>query len=239
MMNTLIQQIKNGELLQEELAEALIHHQAAIRLRQGVDSVHNIKTPQNVIYKRRYRADEDELDYVKLGYMQELFEKEITPGLVWDFVETPKYQEPDKSKQEGVFFCSLTLIIQILGRIVRKEIGVGVCRAKNTANGLEMAVKGCVTDGKKKILSHFGICNDVYDYGEIEGYTPKKHKANIVEALEMLDQKYHFENKKKAGKAARKWFEGVKSQAEFDMRLAQFIEQLNKRQKSTQKGGDK
>ena len=167
------------EAVQRELLHAALADGAQLQLRPRMQTVMQIRTPPNVLERRVIAKVKNEktgkkdkpiyADYVKLQYMKNIMDEHISANHIPRIKVPPQYREVNLQKfdrVEPVFAVTIEMDVYIWGQKVTTIPAVGTTRIKNTAGGLEMAEKGCITDAYKKAYSYLGVCNDVYEYGD-------------------------------------------------------------------------
>jgi len=162
------------ELVQTEITKAVLRQAAAEELNARMSAVAAMPTPPNVLYERLLSDKEEykgkKLTYVKLGYMMETMRRHISPDFKF-LTKVPPTLAPASGKIVAHFMCYMEMEVYLFGQHVFTTAATGTTAVRQTANGYDMAAKGCVTDAKKKLLSDVKIANDVYKYGDTEPLT--------------------------------------------------------------------
>lgn len=189
--SALLEAMESNPQVQSDVFQAVMINRASEELRNRIEEVKKINTPENATYKRKGGKDKDGnplyLTYPKLGYMERIMENHISPSFSWEMLVPPTMVNSQKNKQQDAFYCVMMLHISVLGFEIRSEPATGVTNMKNNINGIEMAAKGCVTDAKKKCLSYLGICHDIYEYGEDRSVD----EADTDSIIERMKEKYY------------------------------------------------
>mgnify|MGYP001765686066 CR=1 FL=1 len=147
------------------MATAMIKDAATTELQNRLRTVLGLPTPPNVLEQREGPGGQN-LTYVKLGYMEETCRKHITSNYQFRTITPPTITPFDHVPSGLIVICYLELDIYIFGQLVETVPCPGTCTVRKADNGLDMAIKGAVTDAKKKGFSFLNIANDVYQYGD-------------------------------------------------------------------------
>lgn len=159
------------ELVQAEIVKAMLKESASIELQSRMLAASLTTTPPNVLSNKEGPGGKV-LTYVQLGFMMMQMRELISSNFMFRTITAPTLI-PGSGSRPAAYTCYLELDVYVYGQHVQTVSASGNANLYTNDNSVDMATKGCVTDAMKKCLSYLMICNDVYQYGDVEPLTDK------------------------------------------------------------------